>query len=103
MFTQGKWELDPSQTGIVQTVISRNESGEVETRCIAQVYIGYRQHIKPHKIIIDRKANAALIAAAPDLLEACKEAQVRIMILDGNNNEAYQSLGKAIAKAETEV
>ena len=35
-----------------------------------------------------------------DLLEACKLAQVRLMMLDGNNNDAYKALGKAIAKAE---
>ncbi len=41
-----------------------------------------------------------LIAAAPDLLEACKMAQVRIMMLKGNQNETYQQLGQAIDKAE---
>ena len=45
------------------------------------------------------KANARLIAAAPELLEACRMAQVRLFMLDGRNEE-YLQAGAAIAKAE---
>jgi len=60
------------------------------------------------------KANAQLIAAAPDLLEACKFARKQIKLLADKyidddvmsssdwlkDNPAYQELKKAIAKAE---
>ncbi len=53
---------------------------------------------------IDRRgngeANAQLIAAAPDLLEACKRAQVMIFMLKGNQNDMYNQLSKIIAKAD---
>ena len=44
-------------------------------------------------------ANARLIAAAPELLEALKICQVRIFMVDGCSHE-YEQARAAIAKAE---
>lgn len=57
------------------------------------------------------QANAQLIAAAPDLLEACKDAWQTIQALHGsegwdiykNNAPEMKRLKKAIAKAEGEL
>ena len=50
--------------------------------------------------IFDRKANAALIASAPELLALCKET-LEAVDLDGQNRKALRkALESAIAKAE---
>ena len=43
--------------------------------------------------------DARLITAAPDLLDALKICQVRIFVLDGSENNEYQSAEAAISKA----
>ncbi len=47
------------------------------------------------------KHDIPLIAAAPDLLEALKLAQVRLFMLDGSSPE-YKAAGVAISKATGE-
>jgi len=46
------------------------------------------------------EANAHLIAAAPDLLEACKEALVRLECHNHPDGRRLDNLRAAIAKAE---
>jgi hypothetical protein len=52
----------------------------------------------------ERYANARLIAAAPDLLAACKEALAAIVALDVASqpwgDDVYKRIAAAIAKAE---
>jgi hypothetical protein len=45
-------------------------------------------------------ANARLIAAAPDLLQAVKLLQVRVFMSEGSENGAYRMANAAIQKAE---
>ena len=47
-------------------------------------------------------ANAAIIAAAPELFSACKEA-VRQLKQTGADPEDYEEISQAIAKAEGEL
>jgi hypothetical protein len=65
-------------------------------------------HDKPHDRAIGRivipdietaEANARLIAAAPDLLAALKVCQVRIFMLEGSENPAYEQARAAISEA----
>ena len=46
------------------------------------------------------EANARLIAAAPELLEACRDAAIRLEVGNFPNNPTYRQLAAAIAKAE---
>ena len=46
------------------------------------------------------EANARLIAAAPDLLQAVKLLQVRVFMAEGSENEEYRMATAAIQKAE---
>ena len=45
-------------------------------------------------------ANARLIAAAPDLLAACKAAQLMLLQTDWNGDDRMNIVRDAIAKAE---
>ena len=47
----------------------------------------------------EQRANAQLIAAAPELLDALKVCQVRIFMLEGPENPAYEQARDAIKKA----
>jgi hypothetical protein len=48
----------------------------------------------------EQRANAALIAAAPELLEACKQSIITLDPMDNDHVELYRVLRAAIAKAE---
>jgi len=89
MFTKGPWEVTP-----IQTVVN------ARTRvCIGAVTIDGR----PQK---ELTANAHLIAAAPDLYEACKTAEQELEQRYGANEgsavdrAALKIIKTAIAKAE---
>jgi len=49
------------------------------------------------------RANARLIAAAPELLEACKEFVRKVECGQARSTASYQQMRAAIAKAESNV
>jgi len=51
---------------------------------------------------LEDTANARLIAAAPDLYEATKAAQIMLLQTNWNGDERMNIIGQAIAKAEKE-
>lgn len=90
--TPGPWKYDGAGFGNIRPV---KETG----RNI--VYFGRAEGSEEFK---ERDANARLIAAAPDLLEACKLALERLrpgnIRKDFSGHVAYAALGAAIHKAE---
>ena len=105
MITQGKWEVD-SISDVDQEGKSVYAVYCGKTRIASR--IGYPGSISDNV----SSANARLIAAAPDLLEACKEALKLIDIARKyfpksiKNSDKFTlentcaTIGKAIAKAE---
>ena len=100
-FTLGPWKADGYNV---------RQSGKLGTRMIADVCYTGPHHTPPNEYpksckIVD-EANARLIAASPDLLDACKEALALIQwhwpLEHGNPTigKAWGLLEDAIAKAE---
>lgn len=94
-FTPGPWEVD---SGMVQTVAERLSSG-------LHIPIAWMDR-EPNNgtLPVERDANAQLIAAAPDLLSAAKDALESLLRLPDTEG-AYRvtnisQLRAAIAKAE---
>ena len=87
-YTPGPWEIDDQLPPNPRSVIART----VGRRAISGNTVG------PHDSL-DDDSNARLIAAAPDLLELLKEAQIRIFRLDGNS-DLYRRICLVLCKAE---
>lgn len=85
MFTQGKWRAKSNSDGS-WTVLSGNIVIAVFNRKDFPEW---------------NEANARLIAAAPDLLAACKEAKKKLKNDVGNIDEVLCQIVNAIAKAES--
>ena len=51
-------------------------------------------------LVKDKEANARLIASAPDLLEACKEARKVLHMIEWSADKTLELVEKAIIKAE---
>ncbi len=81
-FTPGPWMIDRFK-GQPPYLIAN----ETEVVCL----LGNHERLKDDK----REANARLIAAAPDLLAACIEAEQKFRV----ETETYKMLVAAIAKA----
>jgi hypothetical protein len=89
-FTPGPWNVVPGAAGSFDVLAAFPDDGE--GTLVAATYIANEE-----------QANARLIAAAPDLLAACK----RFMDLDGGDtanaaqaSELWSQMAAAIAKAE---
>lgn len=79
--TKGKWEFKS-----VSNLIVSMEEEKIIARIIKSEFTGNAEEI----------ANAQLIASAPDLLEACKQA----IKVNHDPDYLYKTLRDAIAKAE---
>jgi len=92
MYTQGKWKM----TGIGNVRITTNNGDMVE----------YNVFNKTNAKIGELRANARLIAAAPELLEACKIAlgnfKLAEKMFDIAAPKTVAALENAIAQAESE-
>lgn len=81
-----------------------DSGGRVMLKAVGEPQIVCTLETKPLKITREIQARAALIAAAPNLLEACK---AWVVYLDGNLSEAESVLllqtKEAITKAEGQV
>jgi len=97
-YTKGPWKADtmgiyifgPDEGG-GQTVAMTRGTGYMSST------LGYSDE----QIEEEQKANAALISAAPELLEALKELQESYWIDDPDRaSDAIMAAGDAIAKAE---
>ena len=80
--TSGPWKLEKSSMGRTSRIISQDDL------VIAECWNS------------EQEANARLIASAPELLEACKEALKEFNEMGYTPNYADNMLREAIAKAE---
>jgi len=91
--TPGPWEVDL-------------ETGEINGGCavLGAVYGGDDFPCSEEDMSEECKANARLIAAAPDLLKACKGVLIGLKAYEtlGRKNIHLDALRAAIAKAEGE-
>ena len=93
--TPGPWHLewDADRESFMVYDAPPDENGEVFLT-IAEVHVGERVSNQCHQ-----PANARLIAAAPDLLEACEELLIYLGDWDDTENETCVAARRAIAKA----
>ena len=102
--TPGPWTITPDEVRINQTKMQVLEISSEEM----PYWIAYVQSSKPYTDYKgDSKANANLIAAAPDMYEALKKAEFAIMQVpamsegvSGILRRAAAEVEKALAKAE---
>ena len=78
--TEGPWFVDGNSIA--------HQSGDIATL----------DGVRPYE---EEEANARLIAAAPELLEACRDAAIRLEVGNSTDNPTYRQLEAAIAKAES--
>lgn len=92
--TQGDWTVDGFNT---TSVIAKQENGSYKHVCRCN----YGSN--PGEFLDINKANARLIAAAPDLLAALKAAQELLAKTNifGDKNPVYLQMAEAIGKAQT--
>lgn len=81
MYTKGEWKVVAEDTSFVVT--DKNGCELVRTKRWSEI----------------DQANAQLIASAPDLYEACKEARDYLSFNKGNASPIYDKLNEALAKA----
>ena len=102
--TKGPWESEG--TLIFGTSVGGCQMEE-STFLVAQARgWGHLQYLGEAKAVAEQEANAHLIAAAPDLLEACNDAMEALdfcttsIYKEDKRKQAIVKLMKALAKAE---
>lgn len=95
-YTPGLWEVE----------IVKSEKDEVYARIKGVAFTdGTKIGVYKKKLPEEAKANACLIATAPELLGACKEALIDLEFLKDyipKDSNSIKRLKQAIAKAEQE-
>lgn len=87
-YTKGPWGWTHNSGNYGHTVFSRD------------IVIAKTPEHKDDKDHDENQANAALIAAAPELLEACKEFVRKVECGEARSKRSYAQMKAAIAKAE---
>lgn len=90
--TQGKWTLESPcgfpYSGLYVVPVIRKDF---------PCYIAQVRQLRERK---ESEANAHLIAAAPDLLDACKAAQIMLLQTNWNGDKRLNIVHNAITKAQ---
>ena len=95
MFTKGPWEAIEQKEGCFAIFpVHRTE----HTVALAIVDHSRDAHDETRTVITP--ANAHLIAAAPDLYEACKEFVRKVDCGEARSKRSYKQMKEALAKAE---
>jgi len=90
--TKGEWDIRHSESKNAYNVVGTVLGGKYKVaRC---PYVDGSD-------MSEAKANAALIAAAPELLEACLEFVRKVECGEAKSTKSYQHMKSAIAKATT--
>lgn len=92
MFTKGEWKV----LGVGKHIWIEPNHGDAE-HIIAMVW---KSEWEPIYKKDEARANAKLIAAAPDMYEALKEARDYLRFNKGNASPIYDKADKALSKAE---
>ena len=95
--TPGPWKIDPSEEFPLAVIVD-DEDGELDGVCICELQGEFddKSSATPEQM-----SNARLIAAAPELLEACKYALAQLEA-DGNSELICEDIRDAIRKAKGE-
>ena len=99
MYTKGKWEAAEHKTGGITDKYWIMAENNPPLIAIVPLYNGGDTDISSHRLNKEQADNANLIAAAPDLMEACKRA-LDDMQEAGGWSSTMNILQAAIAKAE---
>lgn len=90
--TPGPWKFASDQHSDYQHAIAA-ENGK---------HVGAAYHNHPCRMTAEEKANARLIAAAPELLEACETALTNLSPLYASDHLVIRRLTAAIKKTKGE-
>lgn len=91
LHTPGPWKID-----YADTITVREEAKNGRICSLYMLMPGNYGRRSPREV----EANARLIAAAPDLLDACKEFVRKVESGEARSTRSYQQMKAAIAKAE---
>ncbi len=99
-FTQGEWSCEAAKCNDqnMSSIFSTERASDGMRKCVA-VLIGSRLNLLESE---ERNANAKLIAAAPELLEAlqfCKSVLEAQGLFDLSEQQAFDKAKAAISKA----
>ena len=97
--TKGEWKI-VNDTMIFGQCVGGCQMKE-DSFLIAEIRgWGHLQYLGGNKGFEIQKANAHVIAAAPDLLKACKAAQIMLLQTNWNGDDRLDIVHNAITKAE---